>query len=216
MINSISQGAETLTVTASTTLGYGPGQTAPPRFLLCSPSASMNVVLPTIPPVLPSPPGTPGTSPGTGDGLLITIRNLTAYNVTVTAGGSDTVFDAPMLNGAGATANLCAVLGKGYWYNLISPFGAAGVRSISGTASTATTADRYIITPTAGTVNILAPSAYPVGVEFLTIINTSGGSDTITPASGTIAAVGASLTLTTTISAGLMTDGTNFYLTHTK
>ena len=216
MINSISQGAETLTVTASTTLGYGPGLTAPPRLLLCNPSASMNVVLPTIPSVLPNPPGTPGTAPGTGDGLIITIRNLTSYNVTVTAGGSDSINDAPMVNGAGATASLIANLGGGKWYSIVSPWGAAGVRSISGTASTATTADRYIITPTAGTVNILAPSAYPVGVEFLTVINTSGGSDTLTPASGTIAAVGASLTLTTTISAGLMTDGTNFYLTHTK
>ena len=94
----------------------------------------MNVVLPTIPPVLPTPPGTPGTSPGTGDGLIITIRNLTSYNVTVTAGGSDSINDAPMVNGAGATASLIANLGGGKWY-LSVPLGRAGVRSISGTAS---------------------------------------------------------------------------------
>ena len=214
MINSISQGAETLTVTASTTLGYGPGQTAPPRLLLCSPTANMNVTLPTLEPVLPNPPGTVGTSPGTGDGLLITIRNLSAYNVTVTAGGSDTVFDAPMLNQVGATANLCAVMGKGYWYNYVSPWGAAGFRNLSGTANTVTTADRYVGTPTAGTVTILAPTNYPYGVEVVTIINTSGSSDTLTPASGIVVGYGASVTLATKTSAGLLTDGTNWYISH--
>ena len=214
MINSISIGNETLTVTSSTTLGYGPGQTAPPRLLLCNPSANMNVVLPTIPPVLPNPPGTVGTSPGTGDGLIITIRNLTSYAVTVTAGGSDTVFDAPMLTGAGATANLIASIGKGYWYNIVSPWGAAGIRSVGGTANTVATTDRYFCTPTAGTVTILAPTNYPVGVECITVINTSGSADTLTPASGTVVGVGASYTLATKTSAGLATDGTAWYLPH--
>ena len=215
MINPISQGQETLVVTSTTTLGYGPGMTAPPRLLLCNATAAMAVVLPVIPPVMPTAPGTPGTNAGTGDGLMITIRNLANYNVTVTAGGSDTVFDATPINAAGSAVTLMACLSKGYWYAPVPPFGAGGIRSISGTSSTATTYDRYIVTPTAGTVNILSPTAYPAGVEVLTVINTSSGSDTITPASGTIAAVGASLTLTTHISAGFATNGTDWFLTHT-
>ena len=215
MINPISQGQETLIITASTTLGYGGGMTAPPRFLLCNASSNINVVLPTIPSVLPNPPGTIGTSAGTGDGLLITIRNLTSNNVTVTAGGSDTLFDPALINGTGASVNLCAVASKGYWYNLVSQYGGAGYRAFGGTAVTATTSDRYLVSPTAATVTLAATTSYPIGSEVLTVINTSGGSDTITPASGTIAAYGASYTLATHTSAGLLTNGTDWFLTHT-
>jgi hypothetical protein len=212
MINSISQGAETLTITASTTLGYGPAQIAPPRFLLCNASGPINVVLPTIPSVMPVPPGTPGTTPGVGDGLLLTIRNLTANAVTVAAASGDTLVDPLQLTGQGACENIAAVYGNRSWYRSVNPGGASGVRTV-GAATTVTTADRYIITSTATTVTLLAATAVPVGVELLTIINSSSGSDTVTPAQGTVNGA-ASLTMTTKTSAGFISDGQNYFITH--
>jgi hypothetical protein len=214
MINAISQGAETLIITASTTFGYGANQTAPPRLLLCSASTGINVVLPTIPPVLPTAPGTPGTAPGTGDGLLITIRNMVNQNVTVVAGGSDTIFDNLFLNTTGAEENLCAQEGTTTWYRLVNPFGACAYRAV-GSSTTVTTGDRFVNTTTAGTVTLLAVGNYPIGTEVITIVNSSSGSDTISPASTASTIDGQTAwTLTTKTGLGLLTDGTNWFVTH--
>lgn len=212
MINAISTGYETLTITASTTLGYGSGQGAPPRILMCNATGAINVVLPKIQSVGPTPPGTPGTTPGVGDGMLLCIRNLTANAVTVAAASGDTLVDPLLLGGQGATENIFACYANSSWYRQINPLGGSGVQTV-GAATTVTTANRYLITSTATTITLPAATAVPVGVEIFTIINSSGGSDTITPVSGNINGT-ASFTQTTKTSIGVLSDGTSYWLTH--
>jgi hypothetical protein len=178
--------------------------------LIMNATAATTVVLPPIPPVLPTPPGTPGTSPGIGDGFVLTIRNNSTNAITVSAASGDTLGDALQLGGVGSVETVMAVLGSKTWYRMVNPNGPAAVTS-KGAAYTVQTSDRYLITTTATTITLQAPSVYPANQPFVTIINASSGSDTITPASGTLYGA-ASLTLATKVSSTFLTDGTNWYL----
>lgn len=209
---SISTGVPTLDTTlTSLTLGYGPNQTAPPDLLIYN-GASGTVTLPAINPTLPSPPTTPSTTPGVGDGFTMTIRNQAGNTITVTPAGSDALENV-FLGGIGAQVKLQASAADKKWYNVTGTNGLAGgggSRSVAGAATIATT-DRYLIDSTASAITLPAPSNFPTGAPFVTVINTSVGNLTVTPASGNIQGV-AALTIATLKSATLLTDGTNFFL----
>jgi len=217
MFNAVSYGIESQTLsTAALTLGTGPGQTAPPRFLLIVPTATTTITLPAIPPGLPTPIGTPGTSPGIGDGFMLTIRNglsptATQYAVSVVAASGDTLTDPLPLGYGGNQATLYGALVNRTWYNLTPNTGNGAYRAVGAPVTVAAT-DRYLQIGTAGTVTLLAPSAYPVGIEFVTLLNDAGVTFTIAPASGNINGT-STITITAT-DAGVLSDGTAYHLTH--
>jgi len=213
MYNPISYGADSLTLATGVTLGFGPGMTAPPRLLFITPTAATGITLPAIAPVPPNPPGTLGTTPGVADGFLLSIRNNANYAVTVSAASGETLADNMVLSYTGAIETLQACAINKTWYRVVQPFGAVGYRFV-GTSVTVTTTDRYINMGTAGTINLLAATNYPAGVEFVTILNPAGVTYTVAPAGGATITTQTALTMTTTVSVGLMTDGTKFFLTH--
>lgn len=98
MYNNIAYGADVLTVTASTTLGYGPNQTLPPRMVNVNPTAGVTITLPPIEASLPTPPGSPGSIPGAAGGFQITIHNQTTWATTIAPAGSDVIADPTTLN----------------------------------------------------------------------------------------------------------------------
>ena len=111
----------------------------------------------------------------------------------------------------GSSVQLVASAGQSTWYP-VQPVGLVGstIRTVSG-AATLAASDRFlIITTTAATITIQAPAAYQIG-QIYGIDNTTGGSLTLTPASGNIQGV-AAYTLTTLNVANVFTDGTNFFL----
>jgi hypothetical protein len=117
--NFINYGPEVLSTTAGVTFGYKPGQQTPVRELNVSAGAGTTVVLPPILPTFPSPPGTPGMLPGSGDGLVITIRNATTNAVTMSPTSGDTLADATTLTGtAGLVATFICSVSDQKWYKL--------------------------------------------------------------------------------------------------
>ena len=78
------------TITQPLTLGYGSGQTVPPRYLVCNPSGAMTITLPLSTPTLPTSSSTQYI-PGTGPGYPITIYNNSANTITIAAAAGDTL-----------------------------------------------------------------------------------------------------------------------------
>ncbi len=212
MINPVSYGVDSLTLVSGVTLGFGPGMTAPPRLLVIVPTAATAITLPTIGPTPPTPPGTPGTSPGVGDGYQITIRNGAAYAVTVSAASGNTLADSLVMNYTGCQETLQACEANSKWYRIVPVLGAAMYRK-AGAPLTIATSDRYVNIATAGTITLLAPSSYPPGVEFVTLLDGAGVTYTVAPTSGNINGT-AALTVASAIAVGVLTDGSNFFLTH--
>jgi hypothetical protein len=117
--NSISYGPETQLFTSGVTFGYTPGLTSPVREAIMSASAGGTIVLPPTNPTYPNPPGTPGYSPGSGDGLQITVNtaNTQAYTIAVTSG--DTLANGATLTGTvGLVASFISDASNSTWYKL--------------------------------------------------------------------------------------------------
>ena len=215
MYNPVSYGVDSLTLASGVTLGFGSGQTAPPRLLVIVPTAATGIVLPAIASTPPTPPGTPGTTPGVGDGFCITVRNGAAYAVTLAAATGNTLADSLILNYTGAMETLQACAKDTKWYRIVNPLGAVGYRTVGGTVTVATT-DRYINVATATTTVVLqAASVYPAGVEFVSIMNYSGSSISIAASGNSINTTASPYIVSTKVSTGICTDGVAFYLTHT-
>lgn len=213
MYNPVSYGVDALTLAGPVTLGFNPGMTAPARLIVITPTANTSITLPPIAPTPPTAPGTPGTSPGVGDGYMITIRSAASYNVTVSAASGNTLADNLVMNYVGDIESLMACESNTKWYRLVNPFGASMYRKAGAPVTVATT-DRYLNIGTAGTITLLAPTAYPYGVEFVTLLDPAGVTYTIAPASGNINGA-AAVTVSSAISVGVLSDGSAFYLTHT-
>jgi hypothetical protein len=97
----------------------------------------------------------------------------------------------------------------------VNPLGAVGYRTVGGTVTVATT-DRYINVATATTTVVLqAASVYPAGVEFVSIMNYSGSSISISASGNSINTTASPYIVSTKVSTGICTDGVAFYLTHT-
>ena len=207
--NPIAYQQDDLSVTGSTTLGYGPGQTLPPSLLIYKGTAGGTIVLPPISTVLPTPPATLQATVGTGMGFRITIRNNTSHALTVSPAGSDTIVDTLNLGGQGSEETLQASPYSGGWYRAAMPLQTGAIRTAAG-ATTLTSADRYVVVTGASTFTIPAPSNFPVGVEFASVINASAGPLTLTPASGNINGA-TTLSLATQNGVNFLTDGTNFF-----
>jgi len=79
-----------ISTSTTITLGYSAGQTVPPRVLFCNNASAVSVTLPAIPATLAS--GTGGNYyPGVVDGFMLTVFNVGAGTVTVSAASGDTV-----------------------------------------------------------------------------------------------------------------------------
>jgi hypothetical protein len=208
MYNFLSQGPGTLVNTSATlTLGFGAGQTAPPMVLVQNLTASGTVTLPKINQVPPSPPATPGTTPGVSDGDALIIKNIAAFTTTLTPASGDTC-DVALIGIVGDTW-LVADAGNSKWRAVVPGVGSGSqVTSSAGNVTLSTSTRYFVHITTAGTITIPATFNALIGQPF-TIINDTSGSDTLTPASGTINTT-ASYTLTTLNSATFISDGTNF------
>lgn len=213
MWNPTSSGQNTLVNTSATlTLGFGPGYTAPPQLLVQNLSAGGTVTLPKINQVGPTAPGTPGTTPGIGDGYLLILKSITWNTTTITPASGDTC-DVAALTNSGDTCILQSDAGNSKWRSVSGQLvgGATQIATAAGNATIATTT-RYQIVSAAATITI--PATLNVG-QPVTIMNESTGSLTVTPASGTIGTT-ASYTMSTLTSITFIGDGTNFHLINSK
>jgi hypothetical protein len=198
--------------TATLTLGFGPGQTAPPQLLVQNLSAGGTVTLPKIDQVGPTAPGTPGTTPGIGDGYWLTIKNIAQQVTTITPASGDTC-DISAISNNGDVIMLVSDAVNSQWRQISGTLEGARTATVSTTASTTLAAStRYLIVTTAAHA-ITIPAGANIDVPF-TILNESSGSITITPASGNINTT-AAFTLTTLKSATFYGDGTNFHAINT-
>lgn len=118
MFNPIQYGEDVLTITANTTLGYGPGQVAPPRELILNGAAALTVQLPPINSILPAPPGVQQTIVGVGRGFQMTIRNSTTFAPTITPYSGDTMVDTLTLSTVGSVESIIASESDSSWYKL--------------------------------------------------------------------------------------------------
>ena len=138
MINPILTQTEQITSTATTlVLGFGPGQTVPPRYLFCNPTGNMTITLPLSTATEPNNTGVPNYLPGAGPGYSITFFNISAFTVTLAAATGDTLVNVPaVISGLYSKATVCSVPATNNWYGLDSSSG-----SVSGfqTVTTALT-----------------------------------------------------------------------------
>ena len=112
-------------VTANTTLGFNPGQTAPPRFLICKAGANNNITitLPLSTAVLPSQTGVGGSPiPAAGPGFAITVFGESANStITVAAATGDTLVGGA--NNGTVTQNVSktyvsSIASENTWYQM--------------------------------------------------------------------------------------------------
>lgn len=211
MWNPTSTGQDTLVNTSTAlVLGFGPSQTAPPQMLVQNLAAGGTVTLPKINSVPPTPPGTPGTTPGIGDGYILIIKSIANQNTTITPASGDTADVALQTHNGDVTIFQADALNS-VWRSVFngSASSAGNVITTVGAATTLAVTTRYLIVTAASTITLPTATA-PVGQSYA-IINESGGSLTITPASGTVNTT-ASFTLTTLKSAQFFSDATNWHL----
>jgi hypothetical protein len=96
-VNQVLYAVEAVNVVSATlTLGYGPGQTVPSRYIICNPTANMTITLPLSTAQLPTSSSTQYI-PGTGPGFPITIININSggFTVAVAAATGDTLLNIP-------------------------------------------------------------------------------------------------------------------------
>ena len=211
---------EILTVATTLVLGFGSGQTVPPRYLVCEPTGNMTVTLPLSTAQLPTSSSTQYI-PGAGPGYPITIYNNSAFTVTIAAATatspavSDTLTNVPTLAVQNSSVSVFAAPGENTWYGYergSSSTTATTEVTVSGLGSgssslTAFIADQpYIVTAvstvwgtasSSGTVNVEKATgtvAVGSGTAILTAsISTATTANTV--ATGTLVATTATLTL---------------------
>lgn len=221
---------EEIVSTATTlTLGFGSGQTVPPRYLVCNPTGNMTVTLPLSTPALPTSSSTQYI-PGAGPGYPLTIMNIssTPFTVTIAAASGDTLVNVPTLTTQNSSVSLFASPSDTSWYAydrgsssttattqvVVSGLGA------SSTSQTAFVADQpYIVTgvssiwgtaSSAGTMNVEKATgtvAVGSGTAILTAaISNAGAAATVN--TGTLVATTATLTLASGNRLNILLGGT--------
>lgn len=212
--NVLVQVEEVVYTTTSLTLGYGSGQTVPPRYIVCNPTAAMTITLPLSTPTLPTSSSTQYI-PGSGPGFPITIYNnsSTPYTITIAAAAGDTLTNVVNLTAQGDSISVFSSPSENVWYGYERSAGSTTANSFVTAPVTATstsftmfTADQsYVVTSASavwGTASSSAglqlekatgTTATGSGTALLTAtINTAGTANTVT--AGTLIATTASLT----------------------
>lgn len=116
MVSGIAQGRNYAQVTATTTLGYGVGQTTPPLLLTCN-NAGFTVVLPPTSTFTPPPPTIGQTTVGANGGFRITVMQLAASGtVTVAPAGTDVIVGQATVGTQNAALTYQSVPESGTWY----------------------------------------------------------------------------------------------------
>jgi hypothetical protein len=187
---------------ASTTLGYGPGQTIPASLMLVTAAATI-----TLPPILTSTQTVlPGLVTEGAGSIEITIRSAVAGTVALAAASGDTLNDAYNLSEVGALVTLRSNPSDRKWYRVRSGL-TKGYRTVA-TGGTLSANDRIVTIIGAGTTVVPAPSAVEVGMP-LTILNVTA-SQTINPSVSETFDGLAHVTLAGYGKVTLVTDGTNW------
>ena len=211
--NVLVQTEEVVFTSASLTLGYGTGQTVPPRYVVCNPSGAMTVTLPLSTAALPTS-LTGQYIPSPGAGFPITIYNNSTNTVTIAAAAGDTLTNVVALTAQGDSITVFSSPGENVWYGYERSSSSTAANSFVTANITATstsfpmfTADQsYVVTSASaiwGTASSSAglqvekttgTTALGSGTNLLTAtINTAGAANTVT--SGTLVATSASLAL---------------------
>ena len=185
-----------LVATSSTTISTTVG-----TVLANATSAGFTITLPTM-----------GTSAGqayAGYGVTVLKTDSSANTVTVAPVSSSTLdgLSSEVLETQYQGIDYRATgTSNGVWYKA-TDFPVA--QRSANSPQTITTSDRIYLASTAGTVTIPAAASWPLG---RILYMGTGATITVTPVSGTVTGVGASITMTTGQSSNLVSDGTNYWL----
>ena len=204
-MNRLNVNENVLTLTASTTLGYGPNQQIPASLILVNGSGAVTV---TLPPILSSQATTlPGeVTEGTGP-IEITVRNVANYALTLAAASGDSINDTQYLGKAGASVTLRANPADRKWYR-VNAYPLA-FRTLA-TGATLAATDRIVSIADAGTTRTPPIAGVEVGRPL--VIHNVAASQTITcPATETVTYNGAAaITLGAYGKCTLVSDGSNW------
>lgn len=142
------QTEEVVFTTTSLVLGFGSGQTVPPRYIVCEPTNNMTITLPLSTPSLPTSAANQYV-PGAGPGYPITIYNnsSTPYTVTIVAASGDTLQNVSVLTLQNSSISVFASPSENIWYGFGLQSGAAATA-----ANTEIKADRVVATSTSFTL----------------------------------------------------------------
>lgn len=100
------------TTTGSTTLGFAPGNVAPPDLLVVSAASAVTVTLPIINPAN-------NYSLAMGGNQIIRVMNLNTQAVTVAANAADSILGSSATIAANATGQFVSAGGGGTnWYRI--------------------------------------------------------------------------------------------------
>lgn len=195
-INNALVQVEAIVSTSTTiTLGYSSGQTVPPRYLVCEPTANTTVTLPLSTPALASTGGS-NYIPGSGPGFPITVLNTSGtYTVTIAAASGDTLVNVPVLATQYASVDLFAVPSENKWYTNTHSSGSAGYGAFEVTGNSLGSSS------TSQTL-FLADAAYKVTAfsETHGTASSAGGTMQVEKATGTQAIASGTNLLTGTLS----------------
>lgn len=201
-MNRLNLNENVVSLAASTTLGYGPGQTLPASLMLVTAAATI-----TLPPILTS---TQTVLPGLvteGSGPIeFTIRSAVAGVVALVAASGDTINDGYNLGQVGRSVTLRASPTDRKWYSVRGE-GAYAFRTVAA-GGTLSANDRLVSIQGAGTTTVPAVAGMQVG-QPVTIYNVVA-SQTIAPNSGETFNGAAAITLGAVSKVTLITDGTNW------
>lgn len=193
---------EVLSVATTLTLGFGSGQTVPPRYLVCEPTGNMTITLPLSTAQLPTSSSTQYI-PGAGPGYPLTIYNNSAFTVTIAAATatspavSDTLTNVPTLTAQNSSVTVFAAPGENTWYGYergASSTTATTEITVSGLGATSTSltafiADQPYIVTAVSSVWGTASSAGTMNVEKATgTVATGSGTAVLTAAISNAAA----------------------------
>lgn len=211
MINPILVAQEEFaTTTTSTVLGYGSGQTVPPRYLLCSPTANMTVTLPLSTATAPLNTGVPNYIPGAGPGFALTVMNLSStYTVTLVAAAGDTLVNVPpVLSALYSSTTVIAVPSTNNWYGLSTGSAySAGIQSVAIPLTAATinamNATPIVVVPAQGSGTLIDVIDGVLDLTYGSAAFANGGAAQLSYGSGTTNAASATIAATvfTTFSA---------------
>jgi hypothetical protein len=110
--------ANSIVITATTTFGYGPGQTAPAELVIVQAGGAITINLPPINTVVPTPPTLLTSTVGVYGGARMRIFNQTGNAVTVAGQNSETIVGTISIGSANAVVTLQPVPGLAAWYKV--------------------------------------------------------------------------------------------------